>query len=67
MNVYRVFWDAVLTDIPSLLQENYVESERVLLSAEWLLRDVVAIEELLPHSQADALVTALSDVVLCSG
>ena len=44
-----------------------MESERVLLSAEWLLRDVVAIEELLPHSrsQADALVTAVSDVVSC--
>ena len=42
-----------------------MESERVLLSAEWLLRDVVAIEELLPNSQADALVTAVSDVVSC--
>ena len=57
--------DTVLTEIPFLLQENYVESERVLLAAEWLLRDVVAIEELLPHSQADALVTAVSDVVSC--
>ena len=38
-----------------------MESERVLLSAEWLLRDV-AIEELLPHSQAEA---AVNDVVSC--
>ena len=31
---------AVLTEIPTLLQSIQVDIERVLLSAEWLLRDV---------------------------
>ena len=55
--------DAVLTEIPALLRSVHVDVERILLSAEWLLRDVLLIDELLPRPHGDDLVTAVSDVV----
>ena len=53
----------VLTEIPVLLQNVHVDVERVLLSAEWLLRDVLLIEELLPPPYGEELVSAVSEVL----
>ena len=52
----------VLTEIPVLLQNVHVDVKRVLLSTEWLLRDVLLIEELLPP-HGEELASAISDVL----
>ena len=55
--------DAVLTEIPALLQSIHVDIERVLLSAEWLLRDVLLVEHLLPLPHGEDLVISISEMV----
>ena len=54
---------AILTEIPTLLQSIQVDIERVLLSAEWLLRDVLLVEHLLPLPHGEDLVVSISEVV----
>jgi hypothetical protein len=56
--------EAALTEISymlSVISDNDVD--RVLLSAEWLLRDVLLIEHLLPGSYGSELVDSVGEVV----
>ena len=53
--------EAVLSTIPASLENGLQELDRVLLSAEWLLRDILQIEHLLPDGQT--LTAILSEIV----
>ena len=56
--------ESVLTDIPALLPSVAVDDvDRLLLSAEWLLRDVLLIEHLLPCPYGSELVDSVCEVV----
>lgn len=55
--------EAVLTEIPALLNRVEVDVDRILLSAEWLLRDLVMMEHFLPRPHCTELVGFVSDVV----
>ena len=57
-------FESVLTDIPALVHCVQVEDvDRIVLSAEWLLRDLLLIEHLLPHQYGSELVDSVSEVV----
>lgn len=56
--------ETVLSQIPARLQDVSVDVDGVLLTAEWLLRDVTMIEPLLPRPEGECLVNSISDVVV---
>ena len=53
--------ETVLTAIPIDLEDTRVDLDRVLMSAEWLLRDIMQIEHKIPDGEA--LTTAVSEVM----
>lgn len=56
--------ESVLTDIPDLLPGVQVDDvDGILLSAEWLLQDVLQIEHLLPPLHGRELVDSVCEVV----
>ena len=57
-------FESILTDIPALVHCVQVgDVDRIVLSAEWLLRDLLLIEHLLPHQYSSELVDSVSEVV----
>ena len=56
--------ESVLIQIPVHVETAAVVLDRVLLTAEWLLRDVVLVEDLLPLPDVHALSGALIEVVI---
>ena len=55
--------EAVITTIPNLLSSADVDIDRVLLLAEWLLRDVVSVGDILPPQHGTELVGFVSEIV----
>ena len=56
--------ETFLTDMPALLLDVPVDDvDRVTLSAEWLLRDVLLIEHILPHPYSGELVDCVCEIV----
>ena len=53
--------ETVLTAIPTDLEDTRVDLDRVLMSAEWLLRDIMQIKHIIPDGEA--LTTAVSEVM----
>ena len=55
--------EAVLTEIPALLNRVEVDVDRILLSAEWLHHDLVMMEHFLPRPHCMEFVGFISDIV----